>query len=356
MILLISELAACSLMAAGCATSQISGREQFAGLPFGVQAAHADFKFALTTSRRLESTETAPSVGASNAVDQLNAFIAQVRRVVRRLQVAAPTVYPHLVAGPPSKSSSSRVDVFEVFVVDSSSPGTASSASRKIAINAALGRIEASDDVVAFIVAREMGHVIARHSEESSAASLATSVLMNLVIPGGGLLKMVVSFAGSQLAADSKREEKRQEADAIALALLKEAGYERSELMRGLTAPLHVAALSGQGEENSWAADLRSSAAWLLANPRGGSTWIANPAQAAVQGAAVQTKIPTTGNSEIWALQSISTDSLAAINTQNRQALQPNDSETNSQAIVPQVSGLPAPLLEGGFIPAIRIR
>jgi Zn-dependent protease with chaperone function len=52
--------------------------------------------------------------------------------------------------------------------------GSASSANGRIALNAALGKLAPYDEWLAFVIARKMGHVIARHHEENSAASMAT--------------------------------------------------------------------------------------------------------------------------------------------------------------------------------------
>ena len=345
----ICALAAGFLVLGGCASSKITGREQFAELPLGVQATHANLKFSMTTPQRVELSESAATAGTSHTAHRLDRFIVQVTRVVKKLQLAVHRVYPRLASGaaPATTSGAADVsaDIFEVFVVDSGVLGSASSASGKIALNAGLERLDASDEVVAFIAAREMGHVIARHGEESSANSLATSIVMNLLVPGSGLLKMTSSIIGSQFAADSNRDEKRREADAIALSLLEEAGYDSSETARGLASVLGMAAVAGSGA-NSWSDDLTSSATWILENPR-----VVKAYAAMVPEAARQTGANAPSSQVIWTLKSVSADSLAATHAQDTR---PSGGGTGEQAVASLVQGLPA--LTGGYISAIRIR
>ena len=348
----IRVFAAGLLVLGGCGTSQISGREQFTELPLGVQATHANLKFSLTTPQRVELSESAAAVGSSHPEVRLDRFIVQVTRVVKKLQLAAQRVYPRLASGAVSATTSGATDVFEVFVVNSGVLGSSSSANGKIALNAGLERLDATDEVVAFVAAREMGHVIARHSEESSTNSLATSIIMNLLVPGSGLLKMTSSIIGSQFAADSNRDQKRREADAIALALLAEAGYDSSETARGLASVLGTVAIAGRGT-NSWTDDLTSSANWMLENPRGFKTYGAMVPEVARQAnnATSQTGEQAPSAQSIWMLESVSADSLAATHTQDARR---SGDATSGQAVVPLMQGLPA--LTGSFVSAIRIR
>jgi Zn-dependent protease with chaperone function len=144
----------------------------------------------------------------------------QVKRVAGALQEGVRDMYPDLAQRVPGLGGG-----FDVYVAEGNEPGSASSANGKIAINEALGVVQPYDDWVAFVIAREMGHVIARHHEENSAASIAASVFMNIVIPGSGLLKSAVSAGGSGIAAKSRQDAQALEADAIAFSLLKAAGF-----------------------------------------------------------------------------------------------------------------------------------
>ena len=207
-------------------------------------ALHSDLTFSLVAPPRRDGD------GASDP------FFAQAHRVVAGLHAAGVALYPEALK---------RIGKFDVFVADSKDMEALSSATGRIALNAGLADLKPTDDWLAFVLAREMGHVIAGHHASNSAASIATSVLMNLIIPGSGLLRSAVSFAGSQIASASGRERQNLEADEIALKLLEAAGYAPKELALNL-------ALGPRDEQlgrTSWAGAFGASAKALIARVRG---------------------------------------------------------------------------------------
>jgi hypothetical protein len=222
-------------------------------------ATYADITFTLTSGFRqtLACDGAAGCVGPSGKGAAMR-FGQQVRRVGDALQRGAQHLYPDLASRLP-KSAGSR---FDVYVVDGDEPGSVSSADGRIALNAALGARQPYDDWMAFVIAREMGHVIGRHHEENSSAGIATSVIMSILIPGSGWLKTLISAGGSGIAAKSKREVQALEADVIALNLLEAAGFRLRDIY--LTLLIDPVVL----DEGTWSQAFRLSSDYLLAEFR----------------------------------------------------------------------------------------
>lgn len=127
----------------------------------------------LTTGSRQHAACAEKSACASRGdavASTLTPFAAQVQRVAGVLQHGARGLYPDLALRIPGLADRG----FDVYVAAGDEPGSVSSASGRIALNAALGVLQPYDDWLAFVIAREMGHVIARHHEENSSVSIAT--------------------------------------------------------------------------------------------------------------------------------------------------------------------------------------
>lgn len=212
-------------------------------------ATYSDITFSLTTASRQGAVESAAA----------SRFARQVQRVSVALQSGAEALYPDLASRVPDLPAGR----FDVYVVDSDAPGSVSSANGRIALSAALGSGAPCDACVAFVIAREMGHVIARHHSENSSASIATSVILNVVLPGSGLLKSALSAGASKVAAISKQEVQSSEADALACSLLKAARIPLDEVSSSL---LRIAPASP--DESAWSKNFRKSSVYLLAESR----------------------------------------------------------------------------------------
>lgn len=206
-------------------------------------ALHSDIKFNLTAPARRV---------ADPAVEALE---RQAQRVLGGLQASARNLFPRALA---------RVGSFQVFVGDAPEISAMSSATGRIAINAGFAALAPTDDWLAIVLAREMGHVIAGHHDSNSTASILTSVLMNMLLPGSTLVKSAASFAGSQLAAASGHERQLGEADGVALQLLEGAGYTARSLALNL--------VLGPGEarlgDTRWAASFLGSSRAIVARGR----------------------------------------------------------------------------------------
>ncbi len=149
-------------------------------------ALHSDLKFSVVTGARADLANDEGSAAAT--------LSRQTKRLVPALESAARGLYPEMMA---------RIARFDVYVAQAAEVETRSSPTGKIAVNSALGELRLTDDALAFVIAREMGHVLGGHHENNSAASILTSVIMNLLIPGSSLIKSAVSMASSEIAASS---------------------------------------------------------------------------------------------------------------------------------------------------------
>jgi len=152
---------------------------------------------------------------------------------------------------------------FDIYIAESDEPGSASSANGRIAVSSVLATWQPSDDWLAFLIAREMGHVIARHPEENSVANMATSMLMNLVLPGSFWVKSAISAGGGQLASSSQRDVQEEEADTIALDLLKASGYRSRNVATALRKKTPAL------DDSRWSKSFRRSSEFAIAESHG---------------------------------------------------------------------------------------
>lgn len=229
------SLAAVLAVPTGCAVNPSTGRNQLIALS-AAQISHADMGYTLAAAARGLAPSSAcvrPNPGSQvpDAVGRLcpsaaasARFALQVERIGEELALEARSLAPALFT---------RISEFRIEIETDPGAGTASSASGRISIDAGLAALDPTDDVVAFLIAREMGHVIARHGEEDSGARLAFSALTAVVPIGGWAVRFIASMVGSQALKSTWAEGQRREADDLALALL-----ERCDR------PLHVVSLN----------------------------------------------------------------------------------------------------------------
>lgn len=188
-------------------------------------------------------------------------FRGRVRRLTERLMPAAMQL-----------ACEEKTDIprMTVTVPGKSDIGTMSSASGSVIVFDGMRLLELSDPALAFVIAREMGHVIGKHHEENTATGIAVSVTVALLFPLAGILQGVeaayavstlattaTSFAGARVVRAFYEADQRREADAYALTMLAHAGWSAREVARAVreAAPRYV----GDG----WMAELRDSQRWL---------------------------------------------------------------------------------------------
>jgi hypothetical protein len=230
-------LLSCLALLGGCSTHPITGRGQILPLP-AVQAVYADIDYALTTVAL--TIAALPSCGQDCvSAERAAGFAGRVQALGAQLEVSARDTSPELFK---------RIKKFRIEVSGALDVATASSASGRIALGAGLAGLEPSDTVIAFLLAREMAHVIGRHAEENSGASMVFSAL-GMLLPGiNVLVRFMATTLGSGVLKDSWQTQQQREADEIAVALLHRIGLSAGDIARGLEGEIKRARLP----QNEW--------------------------------------------------------------------------------------------------------
>ena len=216
----------------GCSTNPITGRNQILAIP-EVQVAYADVGFALSTGAQ-PSVASPSCEQACGGAESLARFAGRVVAIGAQLKASVRDMFPEQFA---------RVETFQIEVNGSLGVGTGSSASGRIALGAGLAELEPTDTVIAFLIAREMAHVIARHAEEDSGASILFSTL-GMLLPG---INVVIRFVASKLGSGALRRswatQQDNEADQIAISLLERTGRPALSVALGLESGMKRALL-----------------------------------------------------------------------------------------------------------------
>lgn len=246
------------ILLSGCTVNPITGRDQMVMVP-AAQIAYADADFSLTAgAKRIAASRACTENCAS--VQRRVLFAGRVRIIGTQLAIAAHKMTPELFE---------RIGPLSIEVDDDLGVATASSAGGRIMIGAGvaglessfpatgvdgraglesgLGGLEPSDVLIAFLLAREIAHVIARHAEEDSGASLAVSAV-GMLIPGVNVLaRFLVSRVSASVLRESWALEQAREADEIALALLQRCGLSALSVSLGMERGLNHARLPADG-------------------------------------------------------------------------------------------------------------
>jgi hypothetical protein len=229
----------------GCSTNPITGRDQLVEFP--AAQVHAEAGYALSKSAK-RIAETEAQIEGCNAACQgrQQRFGARVARIGKTLEAAARDMSPESIQ---------RIGAFEIDVDPELGVATASSAGGRIVLGAGLASLEPNDDVIAFLIAREMAHVIARHDEEDSGARMFFSAVTAL-LPIALVARLVASMVGSGAMMGSWAGDQRREADEIAVALLVRTGRTVYGVGRSLAAGLKTERMPG----DEWTIRYRESA------------------------------------------------------------------------------------------------
>lgn len=219
--------AALSALLGACASTAPGGRSQLvAPNPVSSVYSSIDMNLELATTPTIATACT----GAQCRVNQ--GFERQVKRLGARLTKAAYASDPDL---------KNRVPAFNFTVAEKSEFGTTSDADGNIVVYRALQTRGVDERVIAFLIAREMGHVIARHHDEKSAATLVASLVVRLLLPATNLVGAAAllagtaaSAAGTKAMANDDDPRKTQEATAIAIDLMSRQGWSPAELRSAL--------------------------------------------------------------------------------------------------------------------------
>ena len=221
-------LVAALALLGGCTASPHSGRAQLVA-PGPVSVAYSEFNMGLT----LVAVRSGEAL-----LDARDEFDQRVARVGAGLAAAAVSQYPGLRR---------RFQRFEFIVAEKDEIGTVSSGSGRIVLLRPVSALTTADAALAFVIAREMGHIVADHHAENTGASLVVSGLALLLFPLTGIANAVgslfapaggaaaassaspmaahmtttaASFVGTKAVVLSYRAAQVEEADTIALQLL----------------------------------------------------------------------------------------------------------------------------------------
>ena len=265
---LIGLLGVCSLLGA-CSTSPY-GRSQLV-MPQPVSAAYSE------VNMRLQLVVTADATGkcTESECDASKDFELRVARLGERLANRAFEIYPDL---------RERVERFEFVIVDKAEPGTTSNATGTVVIFSGTRALDLSDPALAFVLAREMGHVIGQHHGENTATKIIVSVLAQVLLPVSGIVRSLAllpgissaaaaslttasatagaatmvtttaaSFLGAKAVIASYWPGQLGEADTIALTIMARTGYDPQQTADAL------AMTEQRLDDSSWPQDLRAS-------------------------------------------------------------------------------------------------
>ena len=253
------------LFLGACATSQEGRVQLVAPAPLqGFSAVYSEFDMRL----QLVTATNAPACSEADCVAD-RAFDQRILAIGRRLADVAFRQHPDLHL---------RFPRFDFVVADKIDPGAASSAAGTVVIYRGVRRLELDDAALAFILAREMSHVIGGHHDENVTTSILVGLVAQILFPvlnlpalfsGGAAaattaassavtstaVASAASFAGSRALRASFRPQHVLEAEALAMKILAAAGWDGREISDHLQAIRP--ALPG---EPGWMLELRESA------------------------------------------------------------------------------------------------
>jgi hypothetical protein len=255
----------------GCSTSPY-GRSQLT-LPQQLSSVYSEMNMRL----QLVTTADAKTKCTESECDASKEFDLRVARLGEPLSEKAFELYPDL---------RQRIGHFEFVIAEKAEPGTTSNAAGTVVIFGGTRALELSDPALAFVLAREMGHVVASHHNENTATKIVVGILAQLLLPVTGIFRSLAlipgasgaatatattatattgsaaaltatataaSFFGSKAVIASYWSRQLDEADNIALTLMARVGFGPEDTADAL------AAVEVRLDNSSWPRDLRAS-------------------------------------------------------------------------------------------------
>jgi hypothetical protein len=254
----ISGILVCVLT--GCTSN--GARESSSGSYMtGVSAMHSEMNMRL----KLMLTSSGESCSGKECRARYE-FEKRVTRIGDRLSQTAMSRYPEL---------KNRFPYFRFAVVDTMETGVTSSDAGSIVVMRGVDRLGLDDAALAFVMAREMAHVIVGHHEDNTMTSLAISVVAQIVMPmlnvargaaaavagnaaATSAVTSVAAMAGSKAAVSSQRPEQLHEAEAVGMELMAVAGFSVTKAAASLHARVGNTRFQVRSEDD-WMEELRAS-------------------------------------------------------------------------------------------------
>jgi Peptidase family M48 len=245
-----------SLVLGGCATS--NPREKASGSVLSAASAvHSSFDMNVSLMLSTDSSDC-----GVNQCDSVAYFDQRVEAIGQRLSAATFAHYPEL---------SQRFEKFEFVVAEKADSGTKSSGAGSIVVLRGVERLGLDDPSLAFVMAREMGHVVAGHHEDNMLSSIAISVVAQLLLPALNIargaaaivssssaattmLTSAASVVGSKAMRANLRPGQLRQAEELGMEILVLSGYDAKAVVDGLHARVSDFPL-----EDDWVLELRGS-------------------------------------------------------------------------------------------------
>jgi len=205
-----------------------------------ISSIYSDIDMRMRLATKPNEQACSGDVCASNQL-----FNTQVQTLGQRLAQSAYLVYPDLKKRTPN---------FEFSVEDKKALGSASNASGKVVIFRGVQNLDLGDEALSFLIAREMGHVIARHHKSNAKTKLLISALAAVLFPAVSILSAssaatqattatsvltsaastATSYVGSEVALSKIKPSQLTEADDVSIALLEHEGLSKQEIVQAL--------------------------------------------------------------------------------------------------------------------------
>lgn len=256
-----------TILGAACTTAP-EVRKQLqapAGL-HGFSAVYSEFDMRL----QLVTAADAPACRESECMAD-RAFDQRILAIGRRLADVAFRQHPDLHL---------RFPRFEFVVADKRDPGAASSSAGTVVLYRGIRTLELDDAALAFVLAREMSHIIDGHHDENVTTAILVGVAAQILFPILNLPALIsgsaattaaatsaatttvtttavasaASFAGSRALRASFRPQQVIEAESMAMELLAAAGWDGREVadqLQAMPQPL--------SDSPAWTEELRDS-------------------------------------------------------------------------------------------------
>lgn len=247
-----------SVATTGCATNE--PREKAAGgYLASASAVHSELDMRMSLLMSANGRDC-----GDNECDSTYHFEQRVQRIGEDLSKATFAKFPEL---------SNRFEKFEFIVADKYDSGAKSTGAGTIVILRGVERLGFDDASLAFIMAREMAHVVAGHYESNMLTSIAISLVVQLVMPvlnfargaaavassspaATTLVGSAASMAGNQALRANLRPGQLREAEEMGMEILVLGGYSAKEVVDSLHARVSEFPL-----EEAWVLELRGSVA-----------------------------------------------------------------------------------------------